>query len=217
MDLSHEMSTTIEEADILYLPPSLDERAAIWVSGIFSPVVISLFTIFFFAWHTHVQAWRIGIYLVLAVILPVLYTLWLIRRGYLSDFHMNIHSQRIRPMIVITLFSVLAWAAVWFTQSAADTITIITGMASLETIILAIITLRWKISGHACSISGLAVLLLAAVGYAALPVFIIIPLVIWARVHLGRHTLSQACTGALTGALFSLWAIILVRASGLVL
>jgi membrane-associated phospholipid phosphatase len=58
-------------------------------------------------------------------------------------------------------------------------------------------TLWWKISIHASSLAGAATLLTALYGAMMLPAFLLLPLVGWSRVVLGRHTVAQVVVGSL--------------------
>jgi membrane-associated phospholipid phosphatase len=72
------------------------------------------------------------------------------------------------------------------------------------TLILLLVTLRWKISGHTTAMSSLAMLCWLLIGPAAAPMMLSVPLVAWARVRLRRHTLAQTLAGAALGTLTSL-------------
>lgn len=63
-----------------------------------------------------------------------------------------------------------------------------------------LINQRWKISAHSAGIAGISVLIWQIIGTAGTPILLIIPLVGWARVRLGRHTLGQVIMGAVLGA-----------------
>jgi hypothetical protein len=206
MNLTPEISALENDNNVLSYP-SWDDRIAIWISGLFSPVIVAIFALFFIAKQADIESWRLGLYFTLAIFLPILYIFWLIRIGKLSDFHMNNHKQRIRPMLIIPFFIILAWGSLWFTSNKMDIFLVTTGIETLQILLYAVITMKWKISGHASTISTVAILMLGLYGMAAIPLVLAIPVVIWARVHLGRHTLAQTCSGAIIGAFFSLVAI----------
>jgi membrane-associated phospholipid phosphatase len=55
-----------------------------------------------------------------------------------------------------------------------------------------------KISIHTGGIAGLVTILIILFGRGALPAVVLVPLVGWSRVVLGRHTIQQVVAGALT-------------------
>ena len=70
-------------------------------------------------------------------------------------------------------------------------------IAAVSGIIMMITTLWWKISIHASSLAGAATMLTALYGVMMLPAFLLLPLVDWSRVVLGRHTIAQVVVGSL--------------------
>jgi membrane-associated phospholipid phosphatase len=66
-----------------------------------------------------------------------------------------------------------------------------------NTLIMMIISLRWKISVHASGIAGPVTALIYILGVRALPLLILVIPVGWARIKLGAHTVAQVAAGAL--------------------
>lgn len=66
---------------------------------------------------------------------------------------------------------------------------------------------RLKASGHACGVSGPLMLLIYSVGAKAWWIFLLIPVVFWARLQLGRHTYSELFAGTAVGVFSTLMAI----------
>jgi len=182
------------------------------ISAIFSPPLIILLTALYIATTSSPRsaAWRVSGYLVIAILFPVLYTLWLVQRGAISDFHINVHKERTKPMLIMLASTVAAWLFLLLTRSGYDILTVFAGVAVLQFAFLLLITLRWKISGHTTAISSLCFLLLATQGSAGLPFLAAVPLVVWGRVYLRRHTLAQALAGVLAGVIFTLLALYLI-------
>ncbi len=197
---------------VLTMPLPRRRRFARWISAIFSPPLVSVYAVILMTEFTSVRSsyGRVAGYMLLAIALPVLYILWMMHQGRVSDFHITIRKERTRPMIVMILSSMTAWLYLWFTRKELDLLTVFAGVAIIHMIFLFIVTLHWKISGHASAISGLCIFVLAYLGVRGLPFMVLIPLVIWARVTLRRHTLGQALTGALAGALFTFIALTII-------
>jgi len=76
----------------------------------------------------------------------------------------------------------------------------VTGIALIQILLVFLITLRWKISGHCTSAAGLSFLAIALYGEPMIPLTLIIPVVAWSRIRLGRHTLYQTIAGTFLGA-----------------
>lgn len=143
-------------------------------------------------------AW-IGVYAALNVLAPVLYVIWLMRIGAVSDFHMRDRLERIKPLRAVLLFFFLSWL-VFLAGRAPALIQVLALIGMLQSAAMLLITLRWKISGHGAGVAGFSVLLWGLYGAAAAPAFLSIPLVIWARLILDRHDLTQTLAGATLGA-----------------
>lgn len=58
-----------------------------------------------------------------------------------------------------------------------------------------------KASGHACGVSGPITLLYNFLGASALWLFLLLPVVFWARIKLKRHSFKDLVTGTLVGIL----------------
>lgn len=65
----------------------------------------------------------------------------------------------------------------------------------VNTAVMALISLMWKISIHAAGIAGPAIILIYALGAAALPFLLLIFPVAWARISLKAHTAMQIAAG----------------------
>lgn len=59
--------------------------------------------------------------------------------------------------------------------------------------------LEIKASGHACGISGPITLLINLIGFNFVWLYLLIPLVFWSRIKLGRHTLKELVIGTFIG------------------
>ena len=146
----------------------------------------------------------------LAYVLPELvaaglvagYVLLMRRRARVSDFWISSRAERLVPAIV--LLAAFAGLLLTLYRLAAPEALILTTLSmGLAAASVAALTLFWKASAHT-AVAGHAavagVLLLGALG----SVFVLVlPLVIWARVMPGAHTLSQTLVGASIGAVFA--------------
>lgn len=184
------------------------------ISILFSPPLLGVIGLFLLGGRLNTTAgwaWT-GIYAALNVLAPVLYIVWLMRNGEVSDFHMRERLERVKPLRAVLLFFFLSWLI--FLASRAPTLfQVLALMGTLQSAAMFLITLRWKISGHGAGVAGFSVLLWGLYGAAAAPAFLFIPLVIWARLSLDRHDLPQTLAGAALGASGMLAAIALIPAT----
>lgn len=139
------------------------------------------------------------VYGVLVCLLPMLYVAWMVRRGTITDIHMRVREQRIRPFIVSLVCTSIAW---WVLRvlGAPPVVPLFALFSLVQIAVMAVITLVWQISVHAMSITGAMVAAFALFGplWAAL----LLPLVVLvgaARLELKRHTLSQVVAGSVLG------------------
>lgn len=188
-------------ADSIFISESRRDNTARIISTIFSPPLLALATIIIAAWAIEdepVLYWT-AIAIVLFIVVPTLYVLSLVRRGHLTDFHMKIREQRTWPLIIILLISSLVFSALYF-GGAPRLFLIISAVAIIQLMLILLITLRWKISGHCTAASGLGVLVVALFGQSLLPVLLIVPVIAWSRIRLDRHTFAQSIGGISLGA-----------------
>lgn len=193
--------------DILVSPhKKWDKFAAHWISQIASPPVLMTVTaILGAATLSTTEAWRWAlIYSFIAVMLPLLYVVWLLKHGKVTDLHLVIRAERIKPLI----FSLICAGFVWGMMQiymAPNLLLVLAALNFMQTTIFLAITFYWKISAHSAAASILALVVLYTTGLVAILILGIIPLVAWARIHLSRHTLMQTIAGAGLGSLiFSL-------------
>ncbi len=201
---------THDIAEVVCMPQNRSEKIARWVSDYFSPPVMAAATLLMVAIFTGTSViWgSISVFILVGIGLPTLYVFWLVKKKMVSDFHIPIRSQRIRPMIfmlvttVISLFLLIGLHTPRFLM-------ILSLAAFGQLIIIFVITLKWKISGHAAAVSTFSALCWLFYGSLAGFVFILIPIVIWARLRLKRHTPLQTLAGTVLG-LLTLVAIIFI-------
>lgn len=138
------------------------------------------------------------VYIGIGFVLPLIYMIYLMRTGQVTDFHMKERAERIKPMVfILAIFSSLS--VIFYLGNAPYVLQIFTYVGALQAVVMLLITLRWKISGHGAGAAAFALLLWALFGSAAAPAFLFVPVVIWARVYTDRHDLPQTIVGAIAG------------------
>jgi membrane-associated phospholipid phosphatase len=172
------------------------------VSDILSPAVMAIPCLLLGVWASDVPGTYLYalLYFVVAIPLPVAYVLWLVRSGRVTDFHLPERRDRTVPFIVTIASALGALGLLYYFQ--APTVFLVPLLtALLQTLVLLLITLVWQISIHTATTAGLATFAILAMGSGASVLALLVPLVAWARVSLGRHTVTQTAAGALIGCL----------------
>jgi membrane-associated phospholipid phosphatase len=137
-----------------------------------------------------------GVYILLGVLIPFFYVVWLVKQGHITTIDVRVRKQRVQPLLMTASCAGLAWVALVL-GAAPKMMTVLAGALWFEAVVILAITLRWKISVHAATAAGAATMAWALLG-TPLP-FLGVSLVVWSRVRLQRHTLSQTVTGLLLG------------------
>ena len=180
------------------------------VSAAFSPPLVAALWLWFALDRVGEAHPRIhtSLFILLAVGAPALYVVWLLRRGQVTDLDVSRREQRKRPMLVMAACSGVAWLLLWI-MGGSDATLILTGALTLQSALMLAVTLHWKISQHGAmsAWAGRLGWLLLGTPLALL----VVPLVVWSRVRLGRHTLAEAVAGALLGLAISSAAMWLAR------
>ncbi|MBN1977724.1 MAG: hypothetical protein JW918_10010 [Anaerolineae bacterium] len=192
-------------------PKAWDGRLAYVLTNVGSPPVLAPAAMALAAAVlTDPRAWMwAGLYVLLTVVTPVLYLIWLKHRGLITDLDVQQREQRTKPMLFTLACGGLAWLAL-AAGAAPALMTLLAGVLWLQMIVILCITLRWKISVHcatAASVATVACVLLKT----PLPL-LGVPIVAWSRVRLRRHTLAQTVAGSFLG--FALFLTALLCAGG---
>jgi len=179
-------------------------RLARWVSVLFDSSSLSVPIFLGLGWYgARLQgiAWACLALLIVTGI-PLAYLLIGIRRGFVSDLELSRREERPRFILVSLSSDVLALAILWLGHGP-----IILRLIVLTYFCLAIVMLSisnfWKISMHMAGVGGFSTVLLLVFGPAALPAFLSLPLVAWARLQRRKHTPAQLLAGAVAGALIA--------------
>jgi hypothetical protein len=104
---------------------------------------------------------------------------------------------------VFLLATFLALLAILVLLDAPQDLSLMTLSMGLASAAVAGITMLWKASAH-CTVAGHAAAAgLLLLGPPGLVFLLVLPLVLWSRVTLKAHTLSQTLAGAVVGAGFA--------------
>jgi membrane-associated phospholipid phosphatase len=209
----------MENALTLQRPVSRDMSArastlARVISDLFSPAALAVPCILLGVYTCQAEGtyWYALWYFLIAVPLPVAYVVWLLLSGRVTDFHLPDRRDRTIPFVVAIGCALGAAVALYLMGAPAEFLApVVTALA--QTMLLFLITLAWQISIHTSTTAGLVTFAALAIGGAAIFLALLVPLVAWARLYLGRHTLAQTVAGAALGtcsfaALFALRGVI---------
>lgn len=209
-------------------------RLATAVSYLINPLVLPPVGFGLVLWHLGAPAGEIArivaVALVFFFLLPLAFLVHLARRGEVESIEVRRRERRLKPFLAGIAFCSAGVAAVAAAgQTAVPLLVALALLYPLNTALVGLITLRWKISVHAAGLAGLASILLFVAfvlgrghpeaGLTAAmvaPLLALVPLVMWARVRVGAHTPGEVVAGALFGLLVpaaELW--LVVHALGL--
>ncbi len=172
--------------------------AADLVSKVFSaPVIAVLATLFFSFWSPiglglldSLACTLIGF--VFFAVLPVTPVAYFARKGT-TDIYVSKREMR-TPFFLVALASyVFASAIFWVEQ--VKILFLLSIIYVCVTLAVMVTNLFWKISIHSAAIGGPATAIVYVFGAIATPLYALLIPVIWARVKLGAHTISQTIIG----------------------
>ncbi len=176
--------------------------AANLISTIFSPALCILYAVIMTALsveHPSKIFW-LALFVFLFVLAPTSYIFYLIGRGKVTDFHINIREERIKPICIVIAYCVFSLALYHFAGGPSALVSMGVFCLVLASFWL-LISLYWKISGHCAGIGAFSAGTLGYSSYevTALVVIPLVLLVVWARIKLGCHTFLQTLAGLTLG------------------
>ena len=130
--------------------------------------------------------------------LSLLYLVYLTRSGKISDPRAIPRIERVGPLRVVAALHAAAFVIVSLLGGPAELRAALLSYA-LATLGFVLITPLSNLSLHAAGAAGAAVCLAYVFGAWGLLAFLLLPLVFWARIALGRHTPIELALGALVG------------------
>lgn len=202
--------SVLSVGDAIVIPATWSERIAHWISLIGSPPAMGVLGVMLIATLSGIPSpWTWGIfYVITAIGLPLVYLVWLVRRGTVTDLDIQLRQQRSRPFLAMMAGQAVAWLLLT-AGSAPSPLPMIAGAYLVQTSLILLITLRWKISVHTSTAAGVTVAVWGTLGTVAVPFALTLPLIVWSRVKLRRHTLGQTLAGTALGSGIFLAALLL--------
>jgi hypothetical protein len=179
----------------------LGGRLARWISILFDSSLLSIPIFLAFGWiGGGISGIRHAALMLLIVTgIPLLYLRIGRKRGWVGDMEMTRRSERPRFILVSLGSDVFALMVQWAGHGPQLLFVIVLTYLCLAIVMLTISSF-WKISMHMAGVGGFSTALLFVFGLPALPAFLSLPLVAWARLHRRKHTPAQLAAGAVAGA-----------------
>jgi len=132
-------------------------------------------------------------------ILAPLFCLWRqVRTGQVADLEVTERAERIWPLILATT-CLGAGCGLIQLVGAPQALVGLACVLGVQTGLVLLVTMRWKISVHGLAAATTGVLLWS-LWRTAVPLAILVPAVAWSRLHLRRHTVLQVVAGSGLGA-----------------
>ena len=132
--------------------------------------------------------------IIFAALIPsIIAYIWVKNKNIEMD--MPNKEDRLYPLLWV-LLSYLIGVIVLYTISAPLIITVLMFCYFSNTLVVMLISIFWKISIHSVGIAGPVAFLIYVFGYPGLIFLLLIPIIMWSRLHLKRHTFNQVIAGA---------------------
>jgi len=183
-------------------PPSTcrADRLAFAVSAVASPFLVLPAFLLILALHTAASVGQALFWSALSsfgmVVIPAGYVVYGVRSGTVTDVHVQMREQRRGPFIAAIAGCALATVLLAAVR-AAPPMVLAAAAAVANGLLFLAITLRWKISMHPSTLTACELM----AGRLVYPVWLValltLPLLLWARVHRGRHTWGQGAAAVL--------------------
>lgn len=183
---------------------SLKETLAHFISVVSNPPLVAI-PVFLVINYTLLYGgdwlWFSGLSILFVSIIPIITsTLWIKRKKLEVD--MPKREDRIYPLLMVIL-SYIVGVMVLYTLGAPPLTTTLMIAYLNNTIVVLLFSLYWKISIHAMGIAGPATAIIYLFGWTGLVFSLLVPLVLWSRLYLKRHTPAQLIVGTVLGYLLT--------------
>ena len=184
----------------------LADRAARIISTVLSPPMVGLVGAVILAAREPALAangWLLfGVYVLLSVVLPTGLVFLMVADGRIGDVHMNVREERFKPFVFAVVCMAIA-SAIMVMARAPHLLIVLASATCLLYALLWMVSLRTKVSAHSAGMGLFSAMVVVTAGG---PLLLALPLtlvVMWARVHMRRHTWAQTVAGVVLGGYLS--------------
>ena len=173
-------------------------------SNIFNPFLLGLIIILVLSFESTsgiLDALKWSLILIAISIIPVfLFVVYLVRNGKLDGIFANVRRQRTGIYLLAGVCAIVG--GIIITYFGAPLALLAVSVAGLSAVIVFVcINFLWKISIHIAFVAASVTVLVILYGPIAALSLVLLPLVAWARIELGHHSLAQVAVGASLAAL----------------
>ena len=128
-------------------------------------------------------------------LLPIISLYYLKRVGIIEDLMVNERDERFIPFACVFGSYLLGTAFLWIFNAPTTMVALMVSYV-ITSLVMLVITLRWKISIHAAGVAGPSMFLVLKYNLVLWPFLIMTLLVCWSRWRLKVHTIEQVFAGA---------------------
>lgn len=183
-----------------YQNNTLKENLANFISSITNPPFVAI-PVFIVINYTLLPegnwVWFSAVSIFFVSVIPILTSISWIKKKNL-DLDMPRRQDRIYPLLLVILAYMMG-VMVLYILGAPQLTTVLMICYLCNTIAALLFSLFWKISIHAMGIAGPATAILYLFGWSGLLFSLLVPLVIWSRLYLKKHSPAQLITGTFMG------------------
>ena len=177
-------------------------RLADFLSWAISPVVVApavycFLVLLGYADHPRNMAY-LTVLFASSTFAPMLLIFGLKKIGKVSDYNITFREQRFLPLLVLTGVNVLGYE---FMQQlhAPRLLSGILLFNAVNTVLILLVTLQWKISIHLFTLTACIALLVLKFGSGMLWLMMLMPVLMWSRMYLKAHNFMQTLVGGIIG------------------
>lgn len=129
-------------------------------------------------------------------LLPIILLYILKQKGVIGDLMVNDRDERLIPFVSVFGSYLLGAALLWVFNAPLVIVALMVSYV-ITSLVMLLITLRWKISIHAAGVAGPSMFLVLTYNLALWPFLLVTLLVCWSRWRLKVHTIEQLFGGAI--------------------
>jgi len=178
------------------------QRLASLISWVISPIVVApaaYLVIILYGFTGDPARFRyLAVLFLASTIVPMLLVYGLKKIGKVSDYNITFREQRFLPLLVMVGVNLLGYEV----MQQLDAPRIFTGILlfnAVNTVLILLITLQWKISIHLLTLASSIALVFIQFGTVAFWLLLLVPVLMWSRMYLKAHTFMQTLVGAVIG------------------
>ena len=179
------------------------ERIANLTSNILNPFAVGFVLIILVSFESTAgifEALKWTLILIALSILPIyLFTVYLVRKSGLDGVFASVRRQRTKIYTLGVILGAVGYVILLYLKAPLVLLALfVTGFSAA--VIFMCINLWWKISLHTAVVAVAVTVLVILYGFMAVVTAGLIPLLAWARVESGHHSVAQVLIGALLAA-----------------